>query len=193
MDIPPILNPLRHVVAVPAAPDRNLAFIAPVADANPLPIVLEPQALSNWCWAAVTSSVENFYQEAYAASQCEVATRCLPWPCCPPGPDTGTNPLNVTYNLQTALNQNANPPAIGGQISYSDLQAEISLGRPICFVVHWDAGGAHVLLAVGWSGSGDVWIDDPAAPGLRAIPWERFCQLYGDDGYWQATLKTKHS
>jgi hypothetical protein len=186
MDAPDFLSPVRHVAPVQGA-------AAAPAGANPLAVTLEQQALSNWCWAAVTSAVEYFYGEAYAAEQCAVATTFLMTPCCPPGPDTQDNPQNSVYNVLTALGNNAASGGVLGPIAYSQFTAEIDAGRPACGIVDWDSGGSHVLLLAGYTTDGDIWIDDPASPGLRMLPWASFCALYGDDGHWNHTIKTKPS
>jgi hypothetical protein len=184
-EIPAFLLPARQVTGAITS--------GATLRSNPLQVELEPQSLSYWCWASVTSAIENFYGETDATSQCGVATRCLNRPCCPPGDDTENNPVNVPYDLSTALDSNAvSPPS--DQIEFGDLQMEISASRPVCCVIRWDSSGdEHVVLAAGFTPTGDVWIDDPASPGMRAIPWNTFRQRYGDDGSWIATVKTKPS
>lgn len=180
--VPPFLRPVRQLAPAVA--------LAGAARPNPLRVRLEAQSLHYWCWAAVTSAIENFYGETNATSQCGVATRCLHRRCCPPGDDTPNNPLNVSYDLCTALDSNAVSSPVD-QISFADLQNQITAGRPVCCVIRWPTGDDHVLLAAGYTATQDVWIDDPASPGLRSVAWNQFRQGYGDGGKWIATVRTK--
>jgi hypothetical protein len=186
-EVPKFLQPLRHVTAVvPAHTDGGAS-----KPDNPLCVKLEKQALSEWCWAAVTCAIAAFYREPTAEDQCRVATRWLMTPCCPPGPDRPDNPLNIPYNVITALGSNAGAQ-FDAQISFEDLAHEVDQGRPICCVVDWSEGRSHVLIAAGYTGDRDLWIDDPALPGLRRYSWDLFKATY-EGGVWRRTILTKKS
>jgi len=202
MKLPGVLTPLRSVRINGGVRRRHTAFTAlrndasPTAEAPPntvmLPVQVPVQALSNWCWAAVASAVATYYQEAYAAGQCEVASRWLQRKCCPPGADDESNVVNAPYNLVAALADNL-ARSVSGQISWEAYQYEIRSKRPVCFIIDRGGGSGHVIVGCGFASPDEVCLDDPspAAVGLRA-PWAAFCHAYGD-GRWVGTLMTKRS
>ena len=145
---------------------------------NPLKVDLQKQSNDFWCWAAVTSAVEYFYREPYAADQRDVAMNCL-----------GDPPPDWDFDVVNALGNNAGDSTIG-QIDFTDFQVEIEHERPVCFIVE-NGPSNHVILGTGYTAT-DVWLNDPAFPGAHTKPWSEFQAGYGGR-VWKRTVKTKSS
>ncbi|MBA5686695.1 papain-like cysteine protease family protein [Rugamonas apoptosis] len=107
--------------------------------------VVAPQLYTQWCWAAVSSSVSKYFDSASQWTQCQVASAELSLQCCSDG-----GPCNTWWYLDRALarTQNAN----GWFAGASDVQqtaGELGSGRPICIRVEWPDGGGHFLAVIG--------------------------------------------
>jgi hypothetical protein len=61
-------------------------------------VKIEKQEMSQWCWAAVSVSVDRFFDPATTNTQCVVAEKVLNRTCCPNKVD-----CNETAFLQVAL------------------------------------------------------------------------------------------
>src|SRR5688572_7905789 len=69
---------------------------------NELPFQVEPQMQTQWCWAAVASSISKFYDSASAWTQCSVANAQLAKNvCCDPQAAQGE--CNKQSRLDQAL------------------------------------------------------------------------------------------
>lgn len=117
-----------------------------------LPLTMEPQAQTNWCWAAVASSVGNFLQDENPAgnlSQCEVAAAVLAGKDCCNDPDS----CNVDKLLEDALNAvgHMNGQPFSGPTTFDSVKTLTSppYSVPIGVRVAIGADG-HFLLIVGF-------------------------------------------
>jgi hypothetical protein len=169
----------------------SLELLAPPAGVHTLAVPLEKQEMDNWCWAAVTSAIEAYYQEPFAEIQCRVASRWLGEPCCPPTQDK-TSPLqNSMYDLVSALRGNAAGANLGRQFQYADLRREVDGKRPLCCILGTNGVPSHVILAVGYTDAGDIILNDPASPGLQFMPIDAFRAGYAHGGTWIDSLLTR--
>jgi hypothetical protein len=83
------------------------------AGSKKLNVSVTPQQQTNWCWAAVSTSVSHFYSSASGWSQCTVANAALPrTDCCGVG---APDPLrcNRPWYLDKALHVTGNLDRVG--------------------------------------------------------------------------------
>lgn len=162
-----------------------LLYAAPtMATVLPLPMVQQLQ--TNWCWAAGTQAIENYYDKT--ASQCDMANYLLtrqygylPENCClyaalslPIDPPHRCNQGNFLLysepvgNVQEIMSTKYSTPSTAldglhggvGALSQSEVNTEIQTGRP--FMMRWDwshYSGAHVLVGFGLTGDLMDWMD----------------------------------
>lgn len=193
MALPSFLGPAVKV------PDNRVGLLdkslEAARSATPIevPIVVQSQLLSNWCWAAVTASVREYFAEPNSKAQCEVATEFLVIQCCPPGPDIFNNPRNREYNIKTALGANSPGQPIKRPLVAGEITASVKAGRPVCCVIRWENGRLHFVLLTGFvAGSGSVIVRDPLL-GKFVGPLATFVSAYEEKGRWVASLPTSRS
>jgi hypothetical protein len=145
---------------------------------NPLPFTIQPQECTEWCWAAVVSSVAVFVDSAQQPAQCEVLDREAfspndPSPgCCQAGNrcnGSGTNKVcNRTGSIGLALEDyglTRNPAAhVPSATDFVTITQQIDLCCVVVFElvdrVHPQV--AHVVVVTGYSGTDTLSIVDPA-------------------------------
>ena len=112
---------------------------------------MEFQVQTNWCWAAVATSVDAYYRHGTGAPMpmCEVANSELGrTDCCTTG---AAGPCNVYGTLASALFRVGH----GGKWGYKvvanrqHLATEIDNLKPLCFRTAAPGGGAHFIAAIG--------------------------------------------
>jgi hypothetical protein len=123
------------------------------------------QADTNWCWAAVSWMVLDFYSRGQGILQCDIASRVTGGLCCPSPPPNRNDPCYNLMNLETALNSVGH--SAGSMIpqpqDFTLVKNEIIAQRPICAqmalpgVNHYvalstcaDDGSIRVLDPEGW-------------------------------------------
>ena len=187
----PLPMPMR-VAAPRAAPVSGLALrLAPVGGApssNTLHFVMQTQQENNWCWAATTSSVSNFFNSSSTWTQCAVASKCLGSTCC-----VAPTPCDKTFTLDGPLGWTGNLQGIPvpGNGSQTDVQTQIDGGNPVCCHISWSGGGGHFVAISGYDwNSGDVFVEDPFY-GSHAVPLATFISSYRGSGTWDYTYYTQ--
>ncbi len=167
-----------------------------------LPLRMEAQEQSNWCWSAVGTSI-GLFRSTGAWTQCEVATISIPqFPGGPLGPLDccgSAGPCNVYGYLDISLATTQTfEDLVAGSISFDDLVAELEAGLPVCLRVAWNAGGAHFVAISGAATDqqGRRYID-VADPGSGSITTQMFDgpaafpTTYFGGGVWTHTYFTK--
>jgi hypothetical protein len=163
-----------------------------------LPFVMQHSELAEWCWAATASSLQAFYGDPGARSQCEIASYYLGVAACPPGPDVPANPNNRPFNPATGLGGNLAAPPIAGPIpatgpAIPNLTGELAMRRPVAVVVQWATNATqHCVVVSGYdAASGDIMVCDPLF-GQQYGPYDVFLTSYPPyGGHWAATLLTR--
>jgi hypothetical protein len=158
---------------------------------------LEQQVQSQWCWAAVAVSVDNFYPDPKPWTQCELVGARLTRACC--GTDGDNRDCDRPYELQEALGH------IGRLATWSpdpmtpeEIRIYLAAGRPIPCRIAWggaDASEGHFVVITGCHGSdADLWVhvEDPN-PQHRIFdgPYEQFRSAYATTGVWAHTYYLK--
>ncbi len=128
-----------------------------------VPVIIQEQ--TEWCWAASSKCVLDFYGHVYP--QCEIVeyTRnACSWHdfgssnCCS-NPNLGCNYWNYNYgssgSMEDILNHFGGITTINmsSYLSLMQVQSEIGAGRPFIFRWGWYSGGGHFLTGYGVSGS----------------------------------------
>lgn len=191
-DIPGFLGPLISVRLTRGSPPALMKSpSALLAVPITIPIVVQSQLLRNWCWAAVTASVRDWYREFNAKPQCAVASEMLAMDCCPPGPDVPSNPRNREYNITTALGSNAALPVIAQSLMPDQIVQSINQQRPICCAIQWPNTRYHFVILAGYlPGTAEVIIRDPLF-GQTQLLLNQFSTAYRGTGRWAASILTK--
>jgi|SRR5215471_10275104 len=125
----------------------------------------QAQADPNWCWAAVTWMVLDFYTQRQCGVQCQIASQITGGNCCPSPPADPNDPCFNLINLNDALmgvGHSAGPMLPQPQ-EFSLVVDQLSAQRPICAQValqdvnHYvvlsactDEGAVRVLDPLGW-------------------------------------------
>lgn len=169
---------------------------------KPLPVPLEKQCLSGWCWAALCVSIARFFDKESLWTQCSIANAELPdldgLECCNLScMDFDSRSLcNQGWCLQNALFRTGNlckfAPA---QTSFDEILNRISCGEPICCQVVSPVG-AHYIIIVGavQSVSAGNWLEvrDPWDLGQGYFKYENFCKNGGyNNKTWTDTIFTR--
>ena len=147
------------------------------AEMKKLDFFIQEQTQSNWCWAAVSSSVGNYYQTG-SWTQCDVASFSLSRDCCDNAESCNIynvldKPLKIThsYNYHTFTIASEN-----------DILQEINMGRPFCLRCAWSNGGAHFVVIYG-IGNGCILVADSIF-GCSINNLESFPSFYYGGGRW---------
>ena len=154
-----------------------------------MPFQIQTQEQDQWCWAAVSASVDRYFSPPSTSTQCSIAHQVLGGDCC-----AAPAPCNTPAFLQDALG------AVGrfkefrsGPLSFPDIMDEIGHGLPIGVRIGWFGGGGHFVVIRGFRDG----------PGVRLLsiadPWfvdsiqdfEVFCSNYLDRGEWTDTFLLK--
>jgi hypothetical protein len=115
---------------------------------------LQKQQMLNWCWAAVSVSVERFFNPESFLRQCDMIQALNPDvnDCCgKPIPA----PCNKVGLLQDALTKVAClQKVVRGPLSFAQIQEQMSAGLPVCVRIGWNGGSevsGHFVVINGWS------------------------------------------
>ncbi|MEN2746754.1 papain-like cysteine protease family protein [Sphingomonas sp. T9W2] len=136
-------------------------FAAPIA----VDFVVESQGhMTNWCWAAVTSSISRYYPAPPGKSQCEVARMevgaQLHVDCC-----VSPGACDVTWYLDLPLQHVGHFHARAGSwVQPAAVAAELQAHNPLPVRVEWRSGGSHFLAIYGMQdlggGTFQLWLTD---------------------------------
>jgi hypothetical protein len=156
-----------------------------------LPFNMEAQTRSNWCWAATSKSVSDYYSWMCQWTQCKVASAELSKTCCDSPLPTG---CNVPWYLDKALQRTKNFVSIqSGTITWQKVKDELNKGLVVGARIGWSGGGGHFMVIHGVSRVGTtkyLHIDDPIY-GKSVMTHNQFATNYQGSGSWTHTYFTK--
>jgi len=155
---------------------------------NPLGFTMQPQQQTQWCWAAVSVSVNLYYHPASGQTQCAVANVAMgQTTCCADGSTPQCNqPWFLDQALQIVGNLNA---WSSGKAALTAVQAEINQCRPFCLRIGWNGGGGHFVAVYGYSRR-RLSIGDPFY-GSSVVDSGTFPASYQGGGTWTDNYTTK--
>ena len=113
---------------------------------------IEKQKRSEWCWAAITTSLLKFFTPESEITQCEVVRHCFnktkgfetTKDCCK---NSKTDECNRQFKLIDALDfmgvlsMRCNYP-----LSLDEIREQINQGVPVAIRIKWNGGGAHFVM-----------------------------------------------
>ena len=158
---------------------------------------LEKQVQDKWCWAAVTASVDHYFNPGSTLSQCEVAEAVLGGNCCP-----DQEACNQVESLDNALSKfnRLDGVATAFSPSFEEIQQKIDSRMPVCVRVEWRGGGGHFVVITGYrltkSKRRMLEIADPLFPS-SIMWWDDFLSSYQNveqpdgGGFWSHTFQVK--
>lgn len=142
---------------------------------NPLPFEMQQQGCTEWCWAAVTSSIASFVKLKPQPEQCEIVDKEAfspnnPSPgCCKQANRCKTSQVcNRRGNVGIILgNYNLTPDSSGQIPSASDFATIKDQIDACCVVVievvnRANPGLVHVMVVTGYRGDDTLAVADPA-------------------------------
>ena len=156
------------------------------------------QEQTNWCWAAVTLAVAQYYaklagEEEPKLTQCEIVNHETGrTDCCDPGPaadGSKCNKVNVIYKALDWVGHYAHkkkpykPPL-------ADPKGEIDADRPLPLLILWTGSGGHFVALHGYDETAGATEDEAilhiADPwyGEALVPYGKFPEDYQGGGSW---------
>lgn len=172
---------------------RLLRRLAAAADGQrALPISIQHQLQSNWCWAACASTMAGFYNPATTWGQCKLVNAELNRPsCCEDG---GSGDCNLPWYLDRVLQRSGNfGSKLSGRAPWATLRTELDAGRPVGARIGWKGGGGHFVVLTGYRSAGDVReveVQDPWT-GSSTLAIDAFATNYKNSGTWTHTYLTR--
>jgi Papain-like cysteine protease AvrRpt2 len=154
---------------------------------------MQRQIHSNWCWAAVATSIALYYDPESKWTQCRVANGNLQRRgCC--GKHV-SHKCNVTGHLKQVLRlvrHARRPSEVKRRIPFNRAQREIDAGRPLGVRTQWRGGeGGHFLTIVGYHREFEMLtIADPLF-GRSHWHYRAFSDDYRHSGGWKNSYYTK--
>jgi hypothetical protein len=155
-----------------------------------LDFAMQHQQQTNWCWAAVSTSVALFYDPASTWTQCAVANGELNRnDCCGTG---ASGPCNVYGFLDSSLTRVGHLDHMTSSSStFAQAQTEIDGGRPLCARTAWSGGGAHFLAIIGYRLLDEMLAVDDPWYGKSDVSYATFNSSYQGSGSWTHSYFTR--
>ena len=152
---------------------------------------IERQEQSEWCWAAVAASIDNYFNPKSPRTQCKIASLVIGQDCCD---EADCNQLETLIDALKDIHYLSR--TIVGTVSFEEIQKEINRRRPVCARIEWTGGGAHFVVISGYevlpSGARHVYIDDPFnTPSI--VDYDEFKTAYCGDGEWKDTYLVRQN
>jgi hypothetical protein len=155
---------------------------------NPLGFTMQHQEQTEWCWAAVSASVNLYFHPTSGQTQCAVANAAMGQStCCQDG---STPQCNQPWFLDQVLQIVGDLKAwSAGKAALPTVKREIDRCRPFCLRIAWNGGGGHFVAVYGYSNKrlniGDPWY------GNSVVTYGLFPDTYQGGGSWTDNYTTK--
>jgi|GEM_PF-2671023 len=179
-----------------------------VSHARVLDVPLRCQEQSNWCWAACSEAVIDYY--AGTASQCQIAhqacirhspawcTPCTQTPnycCLYPSDPSCCNKSNCMYGVGGCIQDlltvwGINSTGSSGWLSLATIQSELDNCRPFIINWFWTGGGGHYIVGHGVDAGDNIYYMDPWPPGGCAYHIGTYAWMkQGSNHTWEYSLR----
>jgi hypothetical protein len=122
---------------------KQAATSARGADQRSVPLRVERQQKSEWCWAAVSVSVNRLFRPESTHTQCEIVGSTLQHQCCGGADDPECNHPHTLHPVLGRLHLLVGEPHLK-PLTFSKIKTEIDAGRPICVLIKWLDGKGQV-------------------------------------------------
>jgi|GEM_PF-2014760 len=157
--------------------------------ATPLDCRVPEQRKEEWCWAAVTAGIHEFYEHE-SIDQCRIASQIIGIECCP-----DNNACNEPRFLKVVLNDLGYEEAIEDQVDFDVIREQIEMQRPLCCFIDFGTDIGHFIIITACDAdSKRVGVIDPAKnqphDTPRMITYQSFRLTY-NDGTWRETYLTR--
>ena len=151
---------------------------------------MQAQTQTNWCWAAVSTSISHYFNGASSWSQCGIANQQLGQTSCCVTP--GSAACNQTGYLDRALSTMNNLDAWqNGTVPVTTLNGDVLRSLPVGVRIAWSGGGAHFIAVTGSvNASGLLHVQDPIY-GTSDITYNTMATVYQGTGSWTDTHFTR--
>jgi hypothetical protein len=154
-----------------------------------IPCEVQKQLESEWCWAAVSTSINHFYNPASTVTQCQVVNNQLGRTDCCSNPASSN--CNVPGYLDKALQYVGNFASDKGLGTYQDAFNALNAGTPPCIRIGWSGGGGHFIIINGCQAPSYLSVTDPIY-GDSIVAYTTFTSgKYQGSGTWTDTFFTK--
>jgi hypothetical protein len=153
-----------------------------------LNFTMQHQRQTQWCWAAVTSSVAAFFRNPLW-TQCRVVNDGLGQAaCCADGFSAA---CNRPWYLDKSLGRTGNLGAYStGPLSLAQVRSELDAECPIGVRIGWAGGGGHFVAVGGYSDPQLVDVRDPWF-GISVLDYTQFRTGYQGNGRWTHSYRTQ--
>ena len=116
--------------------------MSPAATARILSFAVQRQKMPEWCWAAMSVSVDLFFRPDCTHTQCQLASAAFNRSCCDnsnPADAQNCNQPNTLHTVLETLHLLAADPVRRPDtpLSFDAVRKEIDGGRPICLLIRW--------------------------------------------------------
>jgi hypothetical protein len=150
-------------------------------------LTVEPQKRDNWCWAAVTTGIDHFYNGAAPSTQCSVAAAQQGAGDCCKDPSTSNcdRPWFLEKALFTVNHLDGGP--IKGQLKFSDIAARLTIEdpKPVCARIGWEGDGGHFVAIKGFQdGTQQMLLIADPSDGDCLVLYQDFVESYHGFGSW---------
>ena len=157
-----------------------------------LSFTMQHQQQTQWCWAAVSTSVSVYYDASSTWTQCTVVNAELgQTTCCSSGSSAA---CNQPWYLDLALMRTGNLTVVSnGTTAFASIRTEIDAGRPLGVRIGWSGGGGHFVVIEGYKpdpGSERVAVEDPWY-GASDLALTAFTSSYQGTGSWTHSYTTQ--
>jgi hypothetical protein len=157
-----------------------------------VPLIVQTQQETQWCWAAVSVSVSLFYDAGSGWTQCSMVDAEMGQDiCCSKG---GSAACNSPWYLNLALDRAGHLAAVDfSALSFGAVQTEVDNGQPPCSRIGWSGGGGHFVGIGGYRQLGEsqwLTICDPFY-GVSSQSLPVFQSSYQGSGTWTSSYRTQ--
>jgi hypothetical protein len=127
---------------------------------------IQKQIEDQWCWAAVSASIDHYFSPGSTVTQCIVAQEVLPAQVPPVDCCANNDACNTGAALEDALAAVGRfKQVVSGPATFAAVCQQLNANMPVGARIEWYQGGAHFVIIAGFyvtaSGRGVLTIADP--------------------------------